>query len=111
MSFAALSPETRIKNRLQDLGMSAVALAKLAGIPPSRLNLGLNNLKEFSIPDAEKLLLLTQTLQECVDAFQPLGLDMTNPEQLRGLLDQMQRNSITPAHIRQIVARVFGEKS
>jgi hypothetical protein len=110
MSFAALSAESRIKSRLQDLNMSAVALAKLAGIPASRLNLGLNNLREFSISDAERLLGLTKTLQECRDAFAPLPLSTKDPEQLRNLLDHMEHNNITPADIRQIVQRIFNGK-
>ena len=110
MSFAGLSAESRIKSRLRDLEMSAIVLAKLAGIPASRLNLGLNNLKEFSTPDAEKLLDLTKRLQEIRDAFAPLPLAMNESEVLRGLLHQMDRNGVTAADIKQIVAQIFREK-
>jgi hypothetical protein len=110
MTFATLDSRNRVRGRLQDLGMSAIALAKLSGIPASRINLGLRNLADWSPADQNCLLDLTIRLQEIRDAFAPLPLSMGDPEQLRNLLDHVDRNNITPADIRELVQTIFKGK-
>ena len=109
MTLATLDPRSRVKNRLADLGMTAIALARLVNMPASRINLGLRGLGDWSERDSRTLLGLTLRLQEVRDAFRPLLLDVSQPESLRLLLDHMKRNNIGPDDIRQLVATIFTE--
>ena len=110
MTLATLDPRNRVRTRLADLGMSAIALAKLTNIPASRINLGLRELADWSPADSHALLDTTLKLQEIRDAFSPLALDMSRPEILRNLLDVMERHNVTPERIRELVATIFEVK-
>jgi len=107
MTLAALDARSRVKNRLADLGMTAIALARLVNMPASRINLGLRELGDWSERDARVLLDCTLRLQEIRDSFLPCPLDMSQPEALRILLDRMDEKGKTAADIRQIVAQVL----
>jgi hypothetical protein len=108
MAFASLCAEHRVRDRMQLLGISTTIIAKLAGIPQTRVSLAMRELQDFSEADAETLLTLTAKLVEISDAFAPLPLDMSHPEKIRALLRHMETSAISLADIRGIVATVFG---
>jgi hypothetical protein len=105
--FATFSAERRIEDARQMLGCSAIFLSSLAGIPASRLNFALRGLKPLENPDATKLLELVHKLMAIRDAFSPLPLELTRVDEVRGLLNAMDRKGMTPEDIRKIVSTIF----
>jgi hypothetical protein len=105
--FATFSAERRIEDARQLLGCSAIFLSALANIPSSRLNFALRGLKPLENPDATKLLDLVGKLMAIREAFQPIPIELTRVDEVRGLLHTMDRRGLTPDDIRRIVANVF----
>ncbi len=89
------------------LGCSAIFLSALANIPASRLNFALRGLKPLENPDAAKLLELTDRLLAIREAFQPIPVELTRVDEVRGLLNVMDRRGLQPEDIRKIVSNVF----
>lgn len=88
--------------------MPVVSLAKLAGIPNSRIAAALKDRDgKFTLQDEGILLPLTQRLVEIFDALDPLRLDMSDAAQLRYLLDRMEKTGVTAEDIRIGIARIF----
>jgi hypothetical protein len=110
MSYAAYSTEQVVRDRMSQLGISAVALARVAGVPPSRLNLVLTNVKDFSPEDAALFRKLTSTLVEIQDAFAPLGLNFNDPKMVQTLLTKMKESEVTSADIAALVRKLFEPK-
>ncbi len=110
MTLPTLDARSRVKSRLDDLGMTSLALAKLANMPASRITLGLRGLGDWSEQDSRVLLDLTLALSEIRDSFLPLLLDMGQPEALSRLLNHMKENEITPGDVRLLVSQIFRKK-
>ena len=109
-TYASLSAEVRIEDRLRDLNASAIFLAVLSGITPSKLNLALRGMRPLSNEDAKALLDLTQRLVELRDALQPIPLSLLNPGSIQNLLDQIEKYEVTPEQIRAMVQTLFSGK-
>ncbi len=98
MPFAKLSSENLIKEHLARLNCSADFLAGLAGIPPSRLSQAFRGIKPLTNEDSVCLDHVLTELDELVEAFRPVPVALTNPQQIRALLDDIKDRRLTEAY-------------
>jgi hypothetical protein len=106
-ALPTLSMEKQIEDRRLLLNCSAAFLCALAGIPASRLSYALRGLRPLPNVDGKKLMNLTYHLLEIKEAFSPLPIALVNVDEVRKLLNVMDRKQMTPDDIRRIVANVF----
>ena len=105
MAFAALAAEVRLQDRLSNLDTTASFLAALDGqISGSRLSQALRGIKNLQNEDAVRLLNLTARLVALREAFSPVPLALTNPTDVRYLLDNL---AATDDAIREKVSELF----
>jgi len=101
--YTSLSVESRIESRLRELRTTVSFLAALDGISNTRLNQALRGHRPLETTDGIRLNDLTLRLVELRDAFAPLPISFSNPEEIRGLLTVTK----TPEEIREIVSKLF----
>jgi hypothetical protein len=94
---ALLSAENRIREHLARLNCTAGFLSQLAQIPASRLSEASRGVRPLSNDDAELLEGLLKELDALVEAFQPIPIQLTNPQQIRALLDDIKDRRLAEA--------------
>jgi hypothetical protein len=85
MSNATLSAENRIRERMQELGISAAFLSAISGVEATRLSLAFRGVRDLKHGDAEKLLSVTEALLSLAAAAKPFALPDNVPDMLRVL--------------------------
>jgi hypothetical protein len=106
--LTALAAETRIKDRLNELQTTTAFLAALDGkISNTRLSDALRGLRDLENEQALRLLTLTQKMIEVRDAFAPVPLAWSKPNDVRWMLDNL---TASPKEIRQTVLQLFRER-
>jgi transcriptional regulator with XRE-family HTH domain len=85
MSYATLSAENRIRERMKLLGLSAAFMAAISGVEATRLSLAFRGIRDLSNDDAKTLLDLTTDLVELSEAVKPLALPDDVPGMARVL--------------------------
>lgn len=101
--YTSLSVESRIESRLRELRTTVSFLAALDGISNTRLNQALRGHRPLDATDGVRLNALTLRLVELADAFRPLPISFSNPEEVRGLL----KITAPPEEIREIISKLF----
>jgi hypothetical protein len=103
----ALSAESRLQGRLDELGTTASFVSALDGrISNTRLSQALRGLKHLDNLDAIRLLALTSRLIELQDALRPIPLSLASPQTVKILLEHL---TATPDEIRKAVAALFAQ--
>lgn len=105
--LTALGAETRIKERLLELNMTAQSLATLAGASYQKLSWALRGIKDLENPVALRLLEVTERMMQIHAAFAPLVLSWNRPKDIEWLLENLNR---VPEEIPGIVAQLFQER-
>jgi hypothetical protein len=104
MAFGKLSPESRIQDNLNELRITASFLAALDGeIGVTKLSQALRGIRPLENPDSIRLLNLTKRLLELRDAFEPVVLSFSVPDEV----ERMLRITATGEQIREAVAKLY----
>lgn len=91
-----LSAESRIGSALKDLdGLSADALAALAGVAASRLSGALRGVRPLSNQEADVFLKLLSELKNLVALCSPVPVSLKNPTIIKRLLEEIKDGNLT----------------